>query len=93
MNINSIIEKMTEHPVLHKPDAETLRSLVEKNGVDYVSKLIQLREDKITAEKSDPYRHGYEPFHWEEADKLLKEKDELLILGVDIVTGKHIAVS
>lgn len=81
MNINSIIEKMTEHPVLHKPDAETLRSLVEKNGVDYVSKLIQLREDKITAEKSDPYRHGYEPFHWDEADKLLKEKDELLILG------------
>lgn len=81
MKIESIIEKMTEHPVLHKPDAETLRALVEKNGVDYVSRLIQLREDKITAEKSDPYRHGYEPFHWGEADELLKQKDELLILG------------
>lgn len=81
MDVSSIIEKMTEHPVLHKPDAETLRVLVDNNGVDYVSKLIQLREDKITAEKSDPYRHGYEPFHWDEADALLKQKDELLILG------------
>lgn len=81
MDVSSIIEKMTEHPVLHKPDADTLKALVQNNGVDYVTQLIQLREDKIAAEKSDPYRHGYEPFHWGEADKLLKEKDELLILG------------
>lgn len=72
---------MTEHPVLKKPEEGVLRNLVEKNGAEYVSKLIQLREDKIRAEKEDPYRHGYEPFHWEEADNLLKEKDELLILG------------
>ena len=81
MDVSSIIEKMAEHPVLNKPREDALRELAEKNGIDYVAKLIQLREDKIRAEKEDPYRHGYEPFHWEEADKLLKEKDELLILG------------
>lgn len=79
--LDKILIKMSEHPVLKKPDAETIKALVEKNGVDYVTQLIQLREDKINAEKEDPYRHGYEPFHWAEADKILKEKDELLILG------------
>ncbi len=81
MNPSSIVERMTEHPVLKKPDEDSLRQMIESKGLDYVAKLIQLREDKIQAEKSDPYRHGYEPFHWAEADNLLKEKDELLILG------------
>lgn len=79
--IESILSKMTDHPVLEKPNAEVLKSIIDKNGLDYAVNLIQLREDKITAEKSDPYRHGYEPFHWKDADELLKTHEELLILG------------
>ena len=76
-----ILDKMSDHPVLEKPSEDAVKSLIEKRGLDYVTSLIQLREDKINAEKTDPYRHGYEPFHWKDADTLLKEKDELLILG------------
>jgi hypothetical protein len=76
-----IIDKMSDHPVMVKPTEDKIRFVAEKHGVDYAAQLIQLREEKIKAEKEDPYRHGYEPFHWAEADALLKEKDELLILG------------
>lgn len=76
-----IIDKMTDHPLILKPTEEQLKSLIESKGADAVSELIQLREDKIAAEKSDPYRHGYEPFHWKDADDILKNKEELLILG------------
>ena len=79
--IASIIEKMTDHPVLKKPDESIMKTMVEKNGIEYVSKLIQLREDKILAEKLDPYRHGFDLPHWQEADELLKSKQEVLILG------------
>lgn len=79
--MNELLEKMTEHPVLQKPTLDAIKVLVEKHGTEEVAKLIQLREDKIQAERDDPYRHGYEPFHWKDADQILKEKDELLILG------------
>jgi phage terminase large subunit-like protein len=79
--VNKILEKMTDHPVLVKPTEEKLRQMLEKMGPQKVSELIQLREDKIQAEKDDPYRHGYEPFHWKDADEILKKKEELLILG------------
>ncbi|NDB81797.1 MAG: hypothetical protein EB127_03475 [Alphaproteobacteria bacterium] len=79
--MNDILQKMSDHPLLIKPTEEQLRNLIKEKGVEHVTELIQLREDKIKAEKEDPYRHGYEPFHWKDADELLKERDELLILG------------
>jgi hypothetical protein len=76
-----ILNKMSDHPLLLKPTEESLKELIKQKGSEKVLELIRLREDKIKAEKEDPYRHGYEPFHWKDADNILKEKDELLILG------------
>lgn len=55
--------------------------LVSKLGEEKVAEILQLREDKITSEKLDPYRHGFEPEHWKMADEMLKSKSEVLILG------------
>lgn len=72
---------LTPHPVMVQPTPEEVRLLVEKHGSDAVAQLLQLREDKILAEKMDPYRHGYEPQHWKDVDTLLKSKNEVLVLG------------
>lgn len=77
----SLSEKLTDHPIIRKPSPEEIAVLVKKMGESAVIDLLQLREDKIRAEREDPYRHGYEPFHWKEADELLRSHDELLILG------------
>jgi hypothetical protein len=79
MDINKI--ELTPHPVIVAPSIEEIKGLVERNGVDAVAELLQLREDKILAEKMDPYRHGYEPQHWKDADAILSRKNEVLILG------------
>jgi phage terminase large subunit-like protein len=73
--------ELTPHPVMVQPSPEEVRLLVEKHGSDAVAQLLQLREDKILAEKMDPYRHGYEPQHWKDVDTLLKSKNEVLVLG------------
>ena len=72
---------LTPHPVLKAPSADEIRKLVAEHGEEKVLHLLQLREDKIQAEKTDPYRHGYEPFYWKDADKLLEENDEMLLSG------------
>ena len=72
---------LTPHQVMVQPSAEEVKVLVERHGSDAVAKLLQLREDKILAEKMDPYRHGYEPQHWKDVDTLLKNKNEVLVLG------------
>jgi len=72
---------LSDHPVLIKPTPEQLKVLVQKRGADFVAKFLQDREDKILAEKLDPYRHGYEPKHWADADKLLSEFDEVCVMG------------
>jgi phage terminase large subunit-like protein len=79
--VSDILKKMSDHPLLLKPTEADLQELVKIHGSEKVVEMIQLREDKINAEKEDPYRHGYEPFHWKDADTILKDKDELLILG------------
>ena len=70
--------KPTPHPVMRMPD---LKMLVEKVGLEKTAEILELREDKILAEKLDPYRHGFEPDHWKDADALIKDKQELLVLG------------
>ena len=73
--------KLTPHPVLHAPSEEEIKALVEKVGEAKTLEILQIREDKIEAEKSDPYRHGFEPWYWRDADRLLDGGDELLISG------------
>ena len=58
-----------------------IKMLVEKIGIEKTAQILELREDKILAEQLDPYRHGFEPDHWKKADELLKEKQEILVLG------------
>jgi len=70
----------TPHPILITPSTEDIRSLVEKHGDAKVAELLNLREDKILAEKLDPYRHGFDLPHWREADELLKQNNEMLVL-------------
>ena len=72
---------LTPHPILILPSQDDIKSLAEKLGADKVVELLNLREDKILAEKLDPYRHGFDLPHWKEADELLKENNEVLILG------------
>lgn len=73
--------KLTPHPVIKLPSTEELKALAEKLGVEKLADLLRLRESKINAEKTDPYRHGYEPFHWKDADALLKQYQEICVLG------------
>jgi phage terminase large subunit-like protein len=72
---------LTPHPILILPSQDEIKSLAEKLGTDKVVEILNLREDKILAEKLDPYRHGFDLPHWKEADELLKENNEVLILG------------
>lgn len=72
---------LTPHPILILPSQDDIKSLAEKLGADKVVEILNLREDKILAEKLDPYRHGFDLPHWKEADELLKENNEVLILG------------
>ena len=71
----------TPHPVLYSPTIEDIKRLVNEHGAEETARRLQLREDKIVAEKCDPYRHGYEPEHWKTSDKLLIKHRELLING------------
>ena len=71
----------TPHPILVTPTEDDIKKLSEKVGVEKVAEILNLREDKILAEKLDPYRHGFDLPHWKEADQLLKENNEVLILG------------
>lgn len=73
--------KLTPHPVIKLPNNEELKQLAQKLGSDELARILRIREEKILAEKTDPYRHGYEPFHWMAADELLKGHQELCVLG------------
>jgi len=71
----------TPHPVLYAPTLEDIKALVAEHGAEETARRLQIREDKIMAEKMDPFRHGYEPPHWKDADKLMLEYRDLLVMG------------
>lgn len=71
----------TPHPILVTPTREDIKRLVEKVGEEKTLEILNLREDKIQAEKFDPYRHGFDLPHWKEADEILKSNNEILVLG------------
>ena len=73
--------KPTSHPVIYEPTLTDIKRYVDTMGLDKAVELLQLREDKIAAEATDPYRHGYEGFHFAAATLLLKDNDELLVSG------------
>jgi len=71
----------TPHPILITPSKDDIKRLVEKVGEERTLDILNLREDKILAEKVDPYRHGFDLPHWKEADDIIKENNEILVLG------------
>ena len=73
--------KLTKHPIIHLPTEDDIVSLVQQLGAEDAIKVLQRREDKIQAEAQDPYRHGFEPDSWADADELLMKGTELLIMG------------
>jgi hypothetical protein len=83
VNVGSRAEPLmiTKHPVIHTPTKDDLIELTRELGPDAVVEILKKREEKIKAEELDPYRHGFEPDHWREADGLLMSGNELLIMG------------
>jgi len=73
--------QLTPHPVIRLPNTDELKVLKERLGAEKLAEILRLREEKILAEKQDPYRHGYEPFHWKAADEFLQQYQEVCVLG------------
>jgi hypothetical protein len=73
--------RLTKHPIIHLPTEEEIVGLAQKIGAQKTADILQRREEKIQAEITDPYRHGYEPESWADADTLLMNGNELLIMG------------
>ena len=71
----------TPHPIIYTPTPDDVRRYIADMGMDGAIELLQLREDKVRAEKLDPYRHGYEGFHFKDATDLLRDHEELLVSG------------
>ena len=73
----------TPHPVLAIPSKERMLEFKKrgKKGLDELAELLKKREELIRLEKNDPYRYGFEPPNWKDADQLWSEASELLIQG------------
>ena len=69
------------HPIIYSPTTDDVQRYINEMGMDGAVKLLQLREDKIEAERLDPYRHGYEGEHFKAATELMKLHDEVLVSG------------
>lgn len=73
--------RLTKHPIIHLPTEDEVVSLAQAIGAEKTADVLKRREEKIQAEITDPYRHGYEPESWADADTLLMGGNELLIMG------------
>ena len=73
----------TQHPVLAMPSQERMLEFKKrgKKGLDELVEILEKREDLIRLERNDPYRYGFEPENWADADRLWAEASELLIQG------------
>lgn len=73
--------RLTKHPIIHLPTEEEVIDMVNSMGAENAAIVLERREEKIQAEVQDPYRHGFEPDSWADADSLLMKGNELLIMG------------
>lgn len=73
--------KLTKHPIIHLPSEDEVLEMARTLGTDATVEVMRRREEKIQAEAQDPYRHGFEPTSWADADGLLMKGSELLIMG------------
>ena len=72
----------TKHPLLPTVTEANVRALLGSGKSDEdVLGLISERERAIKLAASDPLHNGWEPQMWSDADRLLAQGNELLILG------------
>ena len=72
----------TPWPTLPIPsEAERRVILGRPGGLEELTEALVQRERLIKLEKADPLRYGWEPECWQDARRLLREGDDLLILG------------
>jgi len=75
------IFKQTPYPGIESFSNEEMIAIAEKHGTDFLLDQLQERERVIQLAKDDPLRYGIKLDPWKDADRLLEEYDELLILG------------
>jgi len=80
MTMGATIE-LTDHPTLYKPSEVEIVEWADKHGEDQVAKMLLEREELIRLEKDDPFNYRQVLPHWDDAKKLLDEKDQILISG------------
>lgn len=73
--------KLTEHPTLPLPDKKQRMTMIDNIGPEKVMELFIVRENRVTAESSDPHRYGAELEAWKDADELLCKYNEIVGLG------------
>lgn len=73
------------HPLFVVPNEDEVAALAGEIGKKEAAQLVidwwKQREPAIEREELDPYRYCYRPKAWKDADKLLEDGHELLVLG------------
>ena len=72
---------LVEHPLMPAPNEEQRMTMIENVGPEETMRLFLMREQRVKAELADPHRYGTELASWKDADQLLNNCSELLILG------------
>jgi len=71
----------TPHPVFKVPDMAMIRANGWDKDMDGLLEHHRIREETIANMIADPYRYGHELPQWEQADKYLKQRGEILLMG------------
>ena len=71
----------TPYPGIAEYTKEEMVALAEQRGSEALLHEIQKRERVIQLAKDDPLEYGVKLDPWKDADRLLEQYDELLILG------------
>jgi hypothetical protein len=83
---SAVIEKilefpLREHPIMPNPSKVERQRMIENLGPEKVIEMFVMREQRIVAELTDPFRYGTELPAWKDADDLMTRFNEMLILG------------
>jgi hypothetical protein len=83
----SAVPTWTRHPVIPLPTREQLfaiaNSMAPEAARAKIARIHAMREQAIASEKHDPLRYGFDPESFREADRLLDEYMELLLMGAN----------
>jgi hypothetical protein len=69
-----------DHPI-YPFDSDLLKELMDTRPIEDVNSFIDARNKKIKLMEDDPLRHGVKLDHWKDTRNLLKQHNELLIMG------------